>query len=64
LIDALNTLLAGGQVSLAAKNQIVAYVANTNNFPLATPPTLSQMRDRVQAVVHLLVTSPDFTIQK
>jgi hypothetical protein len=64
LVDSLNTLLAAGQVSLSAKNGIVAYVGNTNNFPLSTPPTATQMRNRVQAVVHLLVTSPDFTIQK
>ena len=40
------------------------YVANTNNFAYSTPPTQTQMRDRVRAVVHLIASSPDFIIQK
>ncbi len=64
LVDALGSLLTGDQVAGAAKNAIVAYVANTANFPFSSPPTDTEMRDRVRAVVHLLVTSPDFTIQR
>lgn len=64
LVDALNSLLTGGQLSASAKNIIVSFVANTTNFPYSSPPTYSQMRDRVRAVVHLIVVSPDFTIQK
>ncbi|MFZ0826477.1 MAG: DUF1800 family protein [Verrucomicrobiia bacterium] len=65
LVDGLNTLLLAGQLSAAAKTNIIAYVANTNNFSYTTPiPTQTQMRDRVRAVVHLIVNSPDFTIQK
>jgi hypothetical protein len=41
----------------------VTYVTSTN-FPYSTPPTASQQRDRVRATIHLMVTSPDFTIQK
>jgi uncharacterized protein (DUF1800 family) len=63
LVDALSSLLMGGQLSIAAKTAIVNYIANTTNFPYTTP-TNTQMRDRVRAVVHLLVTSPDFTVQK
>jgi hypothetical protein len=63
LVDALNSLLCGGQLSASAKTYIVNYVANTTNFPYTTP-TYAQMRDRVRAVVHLIITSPDFTIQK
>jgi len=52
-------------LSAAAKTNIITYVTNTVNFPYTTPvPTATQMRDRVRAVVHLLVCSPDFTIQK
>ena len=40
------------------------YVTNTANFPYSTPPTPTQMRDRVRAVIHLITASPDFTIQK
>jgi hypothetical protein len=64
MVDGLNTLLLGGQLSTNAKNTIINYVANTNNFPLNVPPTAVQMRDRVRAVVHLMISSPDFTIQK
>jgi uncharacterized protein (DUF1800 family) len=64
LVDNLNTLLLAGQLSAAAKTNIVNYVTNTVNFPFSTPPTASQIRDRVRAVVHLIVSSPDFTIQK
>jgi hypothetical protein len=64
LVDALNTLLLAGQLSGGAKTAIVNYVSSTANFPYDTPPSSTQMRDRVQAVVHLLATSPDFTIQK
>jgi len=64
LVSSLNTLLAAGELSAGAQTNIVNYVANTTNFPFATPPTQTQMRDRVRAVVHLIVSSPDYIIQK
>jgi hypothetical protein len=64
LVDALNTLLCAGQLSPAARTIIVNYVANTSNFPYTTPPTATQMRDRVRAMAHMIVASPDFTIQR
>lgn len=64
LVDSLNTLLLAGQLSPAAKGNIVNYVTNTVNFPFSSPPSQKQMRDRVRAVVHLITVSPDFTIQK
>jgi hypothetical protein len=60
LIDELNTRLMGGQLPAEAKNTIRNYVAGLNY----TTPTSGQLRDRIRAVVHLIVTSPDFTIQK
>jgi len=51
-------------LSAAAQMDIVNYVTNAVNFPFSSPPTQGQMRDRVRAVVHLIVNSPDFTIQK
>jgi hypothetical protein len=63
LVDALNTLLVAGQLSPDVQSSIVSYVASTN-FPYSTPPTQTQMRDRVRAVVHLITSSPDFLIQK
>ena len=65
LVSNLNTLLAAGQISAAAQAAIIGYVANTNNFSYTAPlPTQTQMRDRVRAVVHLIVSSPDYIIQK
>ena len=59
LVDALNTLLCAGQLSPGAKTQIVNYAITLTN---ANPNT--QMRDRVRAVIHLIVSSPDFIVQK
>jgi hypothetical protein len=64
LVDALSSLLMGGQLSPSAKTTIVNYVADTTNFPYSRLPTPTQMRDRVRAVVHLLTMSPDFAIQR
>ncbi len=65
VVDALNTLLCSGQLSVSAKAIIVSYVADTARFPLTSPaPTHSQMRDRVRAVLHLIVSSPEFIVQK
>ena len=63
LIGTLSTLLLGGQLSSSARTVIINYVGNNTNFPYTTP-TNTQMRDRVRAIVHLLLTSPDFTIQR
>ena len=60
LVDQLNTLLCGGRLSASAKTIIVNY-ASTLAY---TTPTATQMRDRVRAVVHLIVNAPEFTIQK
>ena len=65
LVDALNSRLLAGQLSAGAKATIVNYVTNTVNFPYTTPvPTATQIRDRVRGVIHLILTSPDYTIQK
>jgi hypothetical protein len=64
LVGSLNTLLAAGELSGGAQSNIVNYVTNTVNYPYSSPPTDSQMCNRVRAVVHLILTSPDFTIQK
>ena len=58
-------LLTGGQLTAATKTTIISFVANTTNFPYTTPtPTATQMRDRVRAVVHLILTSAEYAIQK
>ncbi len=62
LVDSLSSLLCAGQVLPNTKQIIISYVANPR-FPYTTP-TSSQMRDRVRAVAHLLVTSSEFAIQR
>ena len=65
LVDSISTLLTGGNLSSAARSTIISYVANTTNFPYTTgAPTNTQMRDRVRAIVHLIVTSAEYAIQK
>ncbi len=64
LISNLNTLLVAGQLSYGAQTNIIAYVASTNNFSYGSPPSQTQMRDRVRAVIHLIANSPDYIIQK
>ena len=59
LVDSLSSVLLAGELSSGAKTNIVSYV--TNNFPTSSS---TWQRDRVRAVVHQLVNSPDFTIQR
>ncbi|HTL71862.1 MAG TPA: DUF1800 family protein [bacterium] len=62
LVDSLNSLLLAGQLSGAAKTNILSYVTNTASGYF--PTGINQQRDRVRAIVHLLITSPEFTVQK
>jgi hypothetical protein len=65
LIDRLNMLLLGSQLSTAAKTEIQTFVSNTANIPYNnTTPSETNRRDRVRAIVHFLLTSPDFNIQR
>jgi uncharacterized protein (DUF1800 family) len=72
LIRQLGMLLMGKAPSAAVENAIYNWVSNNNtsnsadgNLPYTTSaPTESQRRDRARAVIHLLVTSPEYTIQK
>jgi len=64
LVSTMNSLLVAGQLSAGAQTNIINYVTNLTSFPFSTPPTQAQMRDRVRAVVHLILCSPDCTIQK
>jgi uncharacterized protein (DUF1800 family) len=64
LVDGLNTLLLGGQLSAAAKAVIVNYTSDPANFPYDTPPTPAQMSAIVLDAVYLIAISPDFIIQK
>jgi hypothetical protein len=61
LVDSMNSVLLAGQLSPTARASILNYVST---LAYSTPPTPTQIRDRVRAVVHLITASPDFTIQK
>ena len=58
----LGVLLTGGGLTTATKTTISNYV--TSNIGYTPTPTTTQMRDRVRAIVHLIVTSPEYAIQK
>jgi hypothetical protein len=62
LVNNLNMLLAAGQLSPGAQTDIINYVST--NFTYSPLPTSLQMRDRVRAAVHMIVSSPDYLIQK
>ena len=46
----------------SAHVSIIAY--NNLQTPIVSAPTAAQMRDRLRNIIHLIVTSPDFTIQR
>ena len=63
LVDELATLLTAGQLPAAARTIIVNYTGNTANIAYTTG-TDAQKANRLRAIVHLIATSPDFTIQR
>ena len=63
LIDELAYLLIGAPVEPTTKTTIQNFVANNTYFPHTTP-TNQQMRDRVRAIIHLILTSAEFAVQK
>jgi hypothetical protein len=63
MVNGLSSLLLAGQLSTAARDRITGYI--NANLPYTSPnPSYTQMRDRVKAAIHLLLMSPDFTIQR
>ncbi|MGZ4984943.1 MAG: DUF1800 family protein, partial [Chthoniobacterales bacterium] len=62
LVDQLGNLLTGGLTS-STRTAIINFVANNTNFNYTTP-TQTQMRDRVRAVVHMIIVSPEYAIQR
>ncbi len=77
LVNKLGDLLTGGAMSMDAKNQIIAFVNNATYFPAtqtatgttSSPPTAPSLpttsaRDRVRAVVHAILVSPEYAIQR
>jgi hypothetical protein len=62
LIDSLSTLLMGSPLSTTGRLIIINYMTNISYT--ATNPRPSQVRDRVRGVVHQMLMSPDFNIQR
>jgi uncharacterized protein (DUF1800 family) len=59
LLDRLNTVLMAGQMSTAMRDRIITYV---NTIPLDGTGTDTLLR--AQGAVHLVGTSPEFSVQK
>ncbi|MEO5916906.1 MAG: DUF1800 family protein [Luteolibacter sp.] len=60
LVDTLGTFLTGSTLTPAARTTVIDYA---KSLPYTTPKN-TEMRDRVRAIVHLIVTSAEFAIQK
>lgn len=73
LVDELASLLVGASLISATvspaitntRDEIISFVASSTNFPMTSPtPTNQQMRDRVRAIIHLITTSAEYSVQK
>jgi len=64
LVDLWNNQFMGGAMTTATRSAIIAYVANTTNYPYSATPTVAQEAARARAVLHLILVSPEYTIQK
>ena len=80
LIDRLNSLLVGGQMPAVVKNEIISYVQRRSNMSAAYnqttnpyteiaynnsgTPSDTEKRNRIRAILHFIIMSPDFTIQR
>ncbi|MDZ4289777.1 MAG: DUF1800 family protein, partial [Prosthecobacter sp.] len=69
LVDELASLLVGAPLETATRTAIIAFVNHKNGsnvldyLPYTTPTNL-QKRDRVRAVIHLIITSAEYAVQK
>ena len=63
LIDRLCEQLMGARLPVTANGVRDKIKNHVQTLPYTTPST-TQLRDRVRAAVHLIVTSPQFTVQK
>ncbi len=77
LVNKLGDLLTGGALTTSTKNAILSYVNNTTYFPqvvvtngtTTSPPVAPSLpttsaRDRVRAIVQLILTSPEYAVQQ
>lgn len=69
LVDKLAKLLVGAPLTTETRNTIISFVNHKNGSNVLdylpyTTPTNVQMRDRVRAVIHLIITSAEYAAQK
>ena len=68
LIDELASLLVGAPLAANTKTEILNFVnhktAGVLDYLPYTTPTNLQKRDRVRAIIHLIITSAEFAVQK
>jgi hypothetical protein len=63
LVDKLADLLIGGPLTPQVRTLIVNF-ASSLPFTAASNGTPTERRDRVRAVVHLIITAPEYAVQK
>ncbi len=63
LIDKISDRLVGGPLTPGVRTAIRNTVANNTNFPYSTP-TNQQMRDRVRAIIHQILITGEYAIQR
>jgi uncharacterized protein (DUF1800 family) len=65
LVDELSILLTADQLSAGARTIIVNFVSNNANIAYTNgTATDAQKINRLRGIIHLIATSPDFTIQR
>ena len=65
LVDKLGDVLACGQLTPATKSAIVSFITGTTNGSANFPSTSgTNTRDRVRAIVQMILASPEYAIQR
>ena len=61
LVNKMSDLLTGGTLSQATKDAITGFINNTTYFPTTSA---TSGRDKVRAVVQLILASPEYAVQR
>ncbi len=69
LVNTFSDLLTGGQLSSATKTQIINYITGSTTTGTVTKPNFdpaapTNVRDRVRSIVHLIMISPEYAVQR
>jgi uncharacterized protein (DUF1800 family) len=63
-VDNLDDLLTGGALSDTARDQIAAFVTDTKYYPAVSTTSTTPTRDRVRAILQLILTSAEYATQR